>query len=84
MCDPLESLCFATAAREMPLRFAFDTHGDRMMDDRKYFEQRAAAELRRAQTSSVPEAVRVHYELAGHYLDRAHGDRDPREGLPRA
>lgn len=54
------------------------------MDDREYFRQRAEVELEMAQNSTVPEAVKVHYDLAGYYLDRAYGDRDPREGLPRA
>ena len=41
--------------------------------DRNYFLQRAEQELQIAQSSLIPAAVRVHYELANRYLDKAHG-----------
>lgn len=42
--------------------------------DRRYFLERAEAELELAQRSLVPEAVRVHYELAGQYLDLVYNE----------
>ncbi|MCC2978026.1 hypothetical protein LK533_15280 [Sphingomonas sp. PL-96] len=39
--------------------------------ERDYFYSRAEVELRMAQTARDPNAVRAHYTLAGHYLDRA-------------
>lgn len=45
-----------------------------MQDDRSYFYHRAEAEIRMAQEATAPQAVRVHYDLASHYLDRAYGD----------
>jgi hypothetical protein len=41
--------------------------------DKDYFYSRAEVELRMAQTARDPNAVRAHYTLAGHYLDRAFG-----------
>ncbi len=38
--------------------------------DQDYYYQRAEAELAMAEKSTTPEAVKVHYELAHHYLDR--------------
>lgn len=38
-----------------------------------YFYDRAEAELELAQNSDHPAAVRAHYLLAGHYLDRFYG-----------
>ena len=35
-----------------------------------YLEERAEAELSLAQAAAHPAAVRAHYLLAGHYLDR--------------
>jgi hypothetical protein len=53
--------------------------------DRDYFEARAEAELSLAQSASHPAAVRSHYVMAGHYLDRLYGqDNDaavPMEGV---
>ncbi len=43
------------------------------LSDQEYFFKRAEAELKMAQTSRNPSAVRAHYTLAGHYLDRAYG-----------
>jgi hypothetical protein len=45
------------------------------MDDITYFHQRAEAELKMAEKSVAPQAVKAHYELAGHYLDRVFGKR---------
>lgn len=42
-------------------------------DDLEYYHQRAEAELNRAVQSECPEAVKAHYTLAGHYLDRVYG-----------
>ena len=39
-----------------------------------YFLARAEAELQLAQTSTHPSAMRAHYLLAGHYLDRVYGE----------
>lgn len=52
-----------------------------MTDDEKdYFYRRAEAELKQASRSHCPEAVRVHYTLAGYYLDRVYGtDEQPKE-----
>lgn len=44
-----------------------------MQHDRPYFYRRAEEELRMAKNAASPQAVRVHYHLAGHYLDRAFG-----------
>lgn len=41
-----------------------------------YFYDRAEAELKMAQTAAHPAAVRAHYLLAGHYLDRFYGGPD--------
>lgn len=41
--------------------------------DQRYFFERAEAELKMAQNARDPSAVRAHYTLAGHYLDRAYG-----------
>ena len=41
--------------------------------DRDYFEARAEAELSLAQSAPHPAAVRSHYIMAGHYLDRLYG-----------
>jgi len=46
-----------------------------------YFYDRAEAELEAAQNAEHPAAVRAHYLLAGHYLDRFYG---PPEGEARA
>lgn len=45
-----------------------------------YFYDRAEAELEAAQNADHPAAVRAHYLLAGHYLDRFYG---PEEQAPR-
>lgn len=45
------------------------------MDDTTYFHQRAEAELKMAEKSQAPEAVKAHYELAEHYLERVFGKR---------
>ncbi len=45
-----------------------------MEQDRTYCQKRAEAELKMARAARNAEAGRVHYTLAGHYLDRAHGD----------
>jgi len=39
-------------------------------NDREYLERRAEDELDLAQRASHPAAVRAHYQLLGHYLDR--------------
>lgn len=46
--------------------------------DRNYFYKRAEAELKMAQAARDPSAVRAHYTLAGHYLDRAYGGNEHR------
>lgn len=42
--------------------------------DKRYFLERAEAELELAQQSGHPEAVAAHYQLAELYLDRVYGD----------
>ncbi len=46
-------------------------------DEKDYFYRRAEAELKQASMSACPEAVRVHYTLAGYYLDRVYGTVEP-------
>jgi hypothetical protein len=41
--------------------------------ERDYLERRAEAELALAQSAPHPAAVRSHYVMAGHYLDRLYG-----------
>lgn len=43
-------------------------------NDREYLERRAEDELELAQHASHPAAVRAHYQLLGHYLDRLYSD----------
>ena len=42
-------------------------------DERDYFERRAEKELELAHAAPHANAVRAHYTMAGHYLDRVHG-----------
>ncbi|MGK6356262.1 hypothetical protein ACMGDH_13690 [Sphingomonas sp. DT-207] len=44
-----------------------------------YFYDRAEAELEAAQNADHPAAVRAHYLLAGHYLDRFYGPPEDEE-----
>ncbi len=44
-----------------------------MRDDDIYFYQRAETELELAQRATHPMAVRAHYIIANHYLDRCYG-----------
>ncbi|MET4896285.1 hypothetical protein RN629_03810 [Sphingomonadaceae bacterium jetA1] len=41
-----------------------------------YFYQRAETELELAQKATHPAAVRAHYIIANHYLDRAYSQSD--------
>ncbi len=45
-----------------------------MNQDSEYYLHRAETELALAQSAAHPSAVRVHYHLAGRYLDKAYGD----------
>ncbi len=45
-------------------------------DDSADLEQRAEAQLELARNAKDPRAVKVHYELANHYLDRLYGEAD--------
>jgi hypothetical protein len=47
-----------------------------IIDDREYFYRRAEMELKLAAESSCPPAVKAHYELAGHYLNRVYAEAD--------
>ncbi|GAA0656955.1 hypothetical protein FHT00_002349 [Sphingomonas insulae] len=49
-----------------------------MRDDTIYFYERAETELELAQRATHPLAVRAHYIIANHYLDRCYGG-DPAE-----
>lgn len=44
-----------------------------MRDDDIYFYERAETELELAQRATHPLAVRAHYIIANHYLDRCYG-----------
>ena len=44
-----------------------------MRDDNSYFYERAETELELAQRATHPLAVRAHYIIANHYLDRCYG-----------
>lgn len=44
-----------------------------MRDDTTYFYDRAETELELAQRATHPMAVRAHYIIANHYLDRCYG-----------
>lgn len=46
-------------------------------DDRVYYARRAEEEIARAQASADERAVKLHYELAGLYLDRVYGEAQP-------
>ena len=43
-------------------------------EDWNYYKSRAEQELAQARGATSPEAARVHYELAGLYLNRVHGN----------
>ncbi|RYD93184.1 MAG: hypothetical protein EOP61_24070 [Sphingomonadales bacterium] len=45
-----------------------------MDQESEYYLRRAETELAMAQSASHPSAVRVHYHLAGRYLDKAYGE----------
>ena len=62
--------------KELAERFAVTLRQERVMphNDQEYYYARAEAELKMAETARDPAAVRAHYILAGHYLDRAYGD----------
>ena len=45
-----------------------------MRDDNTYFYERAETELELAQRATHPLAVRAHYIIANHYLDRCYSD----------
>ncbi|WP_203309282.1 hypothetical protein [Sphingomonas beigongshangi] len=47
-----------------------------MQDDSSYFYDRAETELELAQRAVHPMAVRAHYIIANHYLDRCYGSGD--------
>jgi hypothetical protein len=48
-------------------------------EDRDYFYRRAEQEIACAQSADGERQVRIHYQLAGLYLDRVFGtDGDPR------
>lgn len=44
-----------------------------MHDDSNYYYERAETELELAQRATHPLAVRAHYIIANHYLDRCYG-----------
>ncbi len=53
-----------------------------MRDDRNYFYDRAETELELAQRATHPLAVRAHYIIANHYLDRCYGGDAPPSAGP--
>ena len=50
------------------------------MRDDEYFYGRAETELELAQRATHPLAVRAHYIIANHYLDRCYGGDEPAVG----
>ncbi|WP_380876040.1 hypothetical protein ACFB49_07080 [Sphingomonas sp. DBB INV C78] len=48
-------------------------------DDPYYLEKRAEQEIELAQSATHPAAVRAHYLLAGHYLDKLYGEPEEAE-----
>lgn len=48
-----------------------------MRDDSNYFYDRAETELELAQRATHPAAVRAHYIIANHYLDRCYSGAAP-------
>lgn len=53
------------------------------MDDTKYLERRAEAELQMAERANHPNAVRAHYELANMFLALLNGRRATAEAAGR-
>jgi hypothetical protein len=47
-----------------------------MRTDDIYYYERAETELELAQRATHPSAVRAHYIIANHYLDRCYGSPD--------
>jgi hypothetical protein len=56
--------------------FSIAPRTDMPNDDRDYFYRRAEMELKLAAESRCPPAVKAHYELAGHYLERVYAEAD--------
>ncbi len=52
------------------LCYCIDCRSFEIVDDESYFYQRAETELEMAQRATHPLAVRAHYIIANHYLDR--------------
>lgn len=46
-------------------------------NERQYLERRAEDELDLAQHAEHPAAIRAHYELLGHYLNRLYPEEKP-------
>ena len=53
-----------------------------MRDDSNYFYDRAETELELAQRATHPLAVRAHYIIANHYLDRCYGSPEDAPAAP--
>ena len=53
-----------------------------MRDDTSYFYDRAETELELAQRATHPLAVRAHYIIANHYLDRCYSGTAPVVAAP--
>ena len=51
-----------------------------MANDQEYYYRRAETELEQAQRATLPAAVKAHYTLAGHYLDRVYGGENAQGG----
>ncbi|WP_267397557.1 MULTISPECIES: hypothetical protein [unclassified Sphingomonas] len=51
-----------------------------MRTDDIYYYERAETELELAQRATHPSAVRAHYIIANHYLDRCYGSADGDDG----
>lgn len=51
-----------------------------MRTDDIYYYERAETELELAQRATHPSAVRAHYIIANHYLDRCYGSTGAEEG----
>jgi hypothetical protein len=53
-------------------RRVLPVEGTMTRNDRSYYERRAEDELKAAEASDHPRAVKAHYMLAGYYLDLVH------------
>ena len=71
--QPVERLTYLNVAPSTSAhRLRTGERAHAMLDDAEYYYKRAEAELKMAQRSEVPEAVRAHYLIANYYLDHVY------------